>query len=60
MTEIIDLQGHGVQEYAPFDGDSVSHRVTWRDATTLNALRGLTVRLKFYLRSTHLYSFAVG
>ncbi len=42
---------------ALFDGDSVRHQVTWQSHTTLDHLRGKTIRLKFYLTSATLYSF---
>ena len=44
---------------ALFDGDSVRHKVTWRDNTSLASLKGQVIRLKFYLRNAQLYSFAV-
>ena len=40
-----------------FDGDSIEHRVTWREHVSLDSLKGQTVSLKFYLRSASLYAF---
>ena len=60
------LDEHGIQhegfsraDCAVFDGDAVGHRVTWRTKTSLDELRGHSVRLKFYLRNAELYSFTV-
>ena len=52
-------QGFSRQDCALFDGDSVQHRVTWREKLSLEELKGRDVRLKFYLRGASLYSFAV-
>ena len=53
-------QGYSRQECALFDGDSINHRVTWRDQLSFEDLKGKNVRLKFYLRSAMLYAFTVG
>ena len=53
-------QGYSLQECALFDGDSIGHRVTWRDKLSLEDLKGKNIRLKFYLRNAKLYAFAVG
>ena len=58
--EGIQKDGYGRLNCAQFDGDSVSHRVTWRESLSLEPLKGETIRLKFYLRSAKLFSFAVG
>jgi len=44
---------------AVLDTDSVHHRVTWRDRASLDHLRGKTIRLKFYVQSANLFSFAI-
>ena len=65
---VLDETGQHIGDYftgfkkidcALFDGDSVRHKVTWRDNTSLASLKGQVIRLKFYLRSAQLYSFAV-
>ena len=56
----VQFDGFSRPDCALFDGDSVRHQVTWRQNTTLDDLRGRTIRLKFYLRSAKLYSFTVG
>ena len=55
-----ELAGYRKIDCAPVDGDSVRHRVTWRAHQELDALKGRPVRLKLYLRSARLYSFAIG
>ena len=45
---------------AVLDTDSVRHRVTWRGRTSLEDLRGKIIRLKFYVKSAKLFSFAMG
>lgn len=54
----IQYQGFSRQECALFDGDSTSHRITWRENLSLESLKGRTIRLKFYLRNAELYSFS--
>lgn len=54
------FQGFSRQECALFDGDSVRHRVTWREMMSLEELKGKNVRLKFYIKSASLFSFLVG
>ena len=56
----IQHQGYSRVDCALFDGDSVSHKVTWRGKGSLDELRGRDIRLKFYLRNARLYSFATG
>ena len=53
------FQGYSRQECALFDGDSVEHRITWREKGSLEELMGKDIRLKFYLRNASLYAFAV-
>ena len=56
----IQYQGYSRQECALFDGDSIGHKVTWRDKQSLEELKGKAIRLKFYLRDASLYAFTVG
>jgi len=53
------FNGYAKIDCALFDGDSVRHRVSWRGGVSLDTLAGTNIRLKFYLRSAKLYSFAV-
>ena len=55
----VQHKGYARIDCALFDGDSVRHNVTWRENVSLESLRGHVIRLKFYLRNAHLYSFAV-
>ena len=54
------VNGYAMVDCALFDGDSIRHRVTWRSGVSLDTLAGTNIRLKFYLRSAKLYSFAIG
>ena len=47
------IQHHGYSrvDCALFDGDSVSHKVTWRGKGSLDELSGRDIRLTFYLRN---------
>ena len=56
----VQNEGYAMADCAVFDGDSVSHHVTWREKTSLDDLKGRDIRLKFYLRNAKLYSFRVG
>ena len=56
----VQYQGFSRQECALFDGDSIGHRVTWREKPSPEELKGKNIRLKFYLRSSKLYAFTVG
>ena len=67
MVGVAVLDEHATQhdgfsraDCALFDGDSVRHNVTWREKGSLDELRGRNIRLKFYLRNAHLYSFTQG
>ena len=40
----IQYQGYSRQECALFDGDSLGHRVTWREKLSLEELKGKNVR----------------
>jgi hypothetical protein len=55
-----ETDGYRYIDSALFDGDSVRHQATWRDPVSLDAVKGTPIRLKFYLTSASLYSFAVG
>ena len=56
----IQYRGYSRHECALFDGDSIRHRVTWRDKRSLEELQGRNIRLKFYLRNAKLFAFRVG
>ena len=56
----IQYRGYSRHECALFDGDSIRHRVTWRDKRSLDELQGRNIRLKFYLRNAKLFAFRVG
>ena len=53
----VEVKGYRAVDCAVFDGNSVRHRVTWRDNVSLEGTKGSVVRLKFYLRNAKLYSF---
>ncbi len=55
-----EAEGMPMIDCAVMDVDSVRQRVTWRDHVSLDHLKGQAIRLKFYLRSARLYSFALG
>ena len=57
--EGLQYKGFGRADCALFDSDSVRHEVTWRQVS-FATLQGQVIRLKFYLRNAHLYSFAQG
>ena len=56
----IQYRGYSMEECAKFDGDSLAQRVTWRDKTSLDELKGKVIRLKFYLKNAKLYAFRLG
>ena len=56
----IQHDGYSRADCALFDGDTVRHAVSWRERGSLDELRGRDIRLKFYLRSAKLFSFAIG
>ncbi|NSW90736.1 MAG: hypothetical protein HPY74_08700 [Firmicutes bacterium] len=65
-VSVLDEDGHHFGNYftgykrvecALFDGNSIHHRVTWRDKVSLTELKGKTIKLKFYLKNAMLYSF---
>ena len=53
----VEVDGYRAVDCALFDGDSVRHRVTWRENVSLGGVKRSVVRLKFYLRNAKLYSF---
>lgn len=54
-----EIPGYRMTDCALFDGDSVAHRITWREQASLAPLQGSRIRLKFYLRSARLYAFGI-
>ena len=56
----VEMKGYSAVDCAAFDGDSVRHRVSWREGVSMSGLKGSPVRLKFHMKSAKLYSFAVG
>ena len=52
------VEGFGRGECAAFSGDALAHSVRWNGGV-LSALRGRTIRLKFYLSEASLYAFQV-
>lgn len=61
-VEVLDEDGRPVTGYTKNDAvalerDGTRARARWRSAADLSALRGRTIRLKFYLRRASLYSF---
>ena len=57
--EGISVEGYRKVECSLFDGDAIRHRVTWRENVSLDPLKGQTIRLKFYIGSAKLFSFAL-
>ena len=54
--EGVQYPGFGRMHSALFDGDSVGHRVGWKQAD-FDDLKGRRIRLKFYQRNSSLYGF---
>ena len=52
------VEGFGRGECAAFAGDALAHSVRWNGGG-LSALRGRTIRLKFYLSEASLYAFQI-
>lgn len=50
------LAGFNYADCDPFTGDSVSHRVKWKDKS-LASLAGQVIRLEFFLKDADLYTF---
>ena len=63
-VEILDaggkvIAGHSAVQCDPVRGDSTKHRVRWQSAGTLQELSGQTVRFRFVLTRSRLFSFWV-
>ena len=61
-VEILDAAGKVIAPYAaaqcePVRGDATKHRVRWKTAPTIDELSGQTVRFRFVLTRSRLYSF---
>ena len=57
--EGVSVEGYRKVDCSLFDGDAIRHRVTWRENVSLDPLKGQTIRLKFYIGSAKLFSFAL-
>jgi hypothetical protein len=67
VAEALDAEGNAIAgfsriESTPFAGNSIAGkeafvRLGWEGGRSLNALAGRTIRLRFFLRDGHLYSF---
>ncbi len=51
-------KGFGKKYSIPFQGDSLSHKMMWKDHS-LKELMGKAIRLKFYMINAELYSFKI-
>ena len=63
-VEMLDAAGKVIAPYAaaqcePLRGDSTRHRVRWQTAPTIDELSGQTVRFRFFLTRSRVYSFWV-
>jgi hypothetical protein len=63
-AEILDEQGNVIppfskEECVPVRGDSTKQEISWRGVSTLAAVAGKPVRLRFYLSLGSLYAFWV-
>ena len=63
-VEILDGAGKVIAPYAaaqcePVKGDSTRHRVRWQTTPTIDELSGQTVRFRFFLTRSRVYSFWV-
>jgi hypothetical protein len=60
------IEGYSGDQRAPFDGnhpargDTEAATVRWPDDKSLRELAGRDIRLVFYMRDSHLYSFRSG
>ncbi|MBC8289621.1 MAG: hypothetical protein H8E37_04815 [Planctomycetes bacterium] len=50
------IPGLNYDDCQDFEGNSVSHKVSWQDAS-INDLKGKLIRLEFFLRSADLFTF---
>ena len=62
QAELIDADGHVVPGFErdrclPFKGDSVRHRLTWRDATKKHLQPARKVKIRFYLHKASLFAY---
>ena len=51
------LEDWSYDEGTIFVGDSVDHRVDWRERDSLDRLKGTSIRLHFWMQEAELYSF---
>lgn len=61
-VEVLDEQGKVVAPFSrencvAFTGDKTKHRITWKGAETLDAVRGGPVKFRFHLKQGRLYAF---
>ena len=61
-VEVLDeagkaIPGFGKRDCVALERDAIRARVHWNSAADLSALRGKSIRLKFYIRQASLYSF---
>ena len=62
VVEILDETGKAIEGFKSadcdvFSGDSVCHKVTWKDDSDISSLKGRIVKLRFYLENAKLYCF---
>ena len=62
QVEVLSVEGEVLEDYEReasviFSGDSVRHKMLWKNDRDLDAFRGQRIRLKFYLSNAVLYSF---
>jgi hypothetical protein len=62
LVELLDeqgepLPGHGRADCVPIEVDAVAARVAWSGRTSLRALGGRPVRLRFHLANARLYAY---
>ena len=64
VAELLDADGKPIQGFGKRDCDGINtdkirHTVSWNGNSDLLALAGKVIKVKFYLRETKLYSFAL-
>jgi len=62
FVQILDEQGKPLQGFLredcdPVDLNQLSQAVTWRGRGDLSSLRGVPIRLEFFMRESRLYTF---
>lgn len=62
LVEVVDsegspMEGYGTSDCVPLMGDSVSHEVRWKNYSRL--VPGQTIRVRFHLKNTKLYSYTL-